>query len=102
MTPLASEQLCANQPEGLELALSQLKVARVFADFSLTSYSMGKLQHATDARSKAEHLCRSAAARLAAPETYGSPADFAESMLRGVLNTLANLPELSLRARAAG
>jgi hypothetical protein len=102
MTQLAADGMCANQPEGLELTLSQLKVARVFADFSLSSYSVGKLQHATDARYKAEYLCRAAAAWLAGPETDKSPSDLAESMLRAVLNTLANLPELNLRARAVG
>ncbi|HVP46540.1 MAG TPA: hypothetical protein VMT32_08150 [Bryobacteraceae bacterium] len=99
MTPLVVEQKCAEQPKGVDLALSQLKVARVFADFSSTSYLTGKLQRAIDARFKAELLCRAAAVQMAADT---APADVAESLLRGVLNTLAKLPEFSLRARAAG
>lgn len=38
--------------ERLELAASELKVALLFANLSLAAYSTGRLQQATDARSK--------------------------------------------------
>jgi hypothetical protein len=61
--------------ERLELATSELKVALLFANLSSAAYSMGRLQHATDARSKAQRACTRAVARLAAPEIAAPDAD---------------------------
>jgi len=53
----------------LELAQGELKVALMFADYSSSAYSRGKLKQAIDARSKARSLCMRATARLNAAET---------------------------------
>jgi hypothetical protein len=58
--------------EQLELAEGALESALFFAGFSLTAYSTGKLQHATDARSKAEILYAMAATRLTASVMWDS------------------------------
>jgi hypothetical protein len=91
--------------ERLELAESELKVALLLANFSSAAYSRGRLQHATDARSKAEHACTRAAARLAAPEIAAPDANGVRSMLDEVQGALARLPtlgEFRLRVRRAG
>lgn len=86
----------------LELVERELKAALIFAKFSSASYSLGKLQHATDARSKAKAVCARAAQRLATPEVG---TDSVRSILSEVENTLAHLPariEFKGRVRRAG
>lgn len=88
----------------LELAERELKAALVFADFSSKSYSLGRLQHAADARSKAKAVCARAAQRLA-PETIEDGADSVRLILNEVENALAHLPArivLNTRVRHAG
>ncbi len=89
----------------LELAKSELKAALVFAKFSSTAYSLGKLQQATDARSKANAVCARAAQRLAAPEVTEVGTDSVRSILHEVENALAHLPariEFKGRVQRAG
>ena len=91
--------------ERLELAESELKVALLFANLSSAAYSTGRLQHATDARCKAEHACTRAAARLAAPEISAPDAGGVRLMLDQVQGALARLPtpgEFRVRVRRAG
>ena len=91
--------------ERLELAESELRVALLFANFSSAAYSTGRLQHATDARSKAVHACTRAAARLAAPEIAAPDAHGVRLMLDEVQGALASLPisgEFKMRVRRAG
>lgn len=76
----------------LELAECELKAALVFAKFSSKSYSLGKLQHATDAHSKAKAVCARAAKRLATPETVEVGANSVRLILTEVENALAHLP----------
>ena len=72
--------------EQLRLAQNELESAMFFADLSLIAYSTGKLQHATDARSKAEILCVKATQRLTA-SAINRP-DFVESTLGEVQKAL--------------
>jgi hypothetical protein len=91
--------------ERLDLAESELKVALLFANLSSAAYSTGRLQHAADARSKAEHACTKAAARLAAPEIATPHADGVRLILDEVQGALARLPtsgEFNVRVRRAG
>ncbi len=91
--------------ERLELAEGELKVALLFANFSSAAYQTGRLQHATDARCKAEHVCTRATARLAAPEIAAPDAHGVRLMLDEVQGALARLPasgEFKLRVRRAG
>lgn len=86
--------------EELELAERELKAALIFAKFSSTAYSLGKLQHAADARSKAKAACARAAQRLATPEIIEVGADSVRSILNEVENTLADLPtRIEFKAR---
>ena len=89
----------------LELAANELSVALLFANLSSAAYSTGRLQQATDARSKAQHACSRAAARLAAPEIAAPGAVRVRLMLDEVRGALARLPtsgELHLRICRAG
>lgn len=89
----------------LELVERELKAALIFAKFSSSSYSLGKLQHAADARSKAKAVCARAAQRLATPEIVEVGADSVRLILREVENALAHLPaqiEFKARVRHAG
>jgi hypothetical protein len=91
--------------ERLELAASELKIALLFANLSSAAYSMGRLQHATDARSKAQRACNRAATRLAAPEIAAPEADGFRLMLGEVQGALARLPtsgEFQVRILRAG
>jgi hypothetical protein len=91
--------------ERLELASSELKVALLFANLSSAAYSKGRLQHATDARSKAQRACNRAAARLAAPEIAAPDAGDVRLMLDEVHGALARLPtsgEFQVRVLRAG
>ncbi len=88
----------------MELAKRELDTALIFARFSSSSYSLGKLQHATDARSKAKAACARAVERLGTPEIeVGS--DSLRLILREVENELAHLPvriEFKERVNRAG
>lgn len=91
--------------ERLDLAKSELKVALFFANLSSASYLTGRLQHATDARSKAEHACTKAKARLEPPEIIAPDADGVRLILDEVHGALARLPtsgEFNVRVRRAG
>jgi hypothetical protein len=91
--------------ERLQLAAGELKVALLFANLSSAAYSTGRLQHATDARSKAQRACNRAAARLAPPEIAAPDADDVRLMLDEVHGALARLPtsgEFRLRVLRAG
>ena len=86
---------------------NELKLALTFVKISSTAYSRGKLQHASDARSKAEAVRSRAVAQLI--ESLSADEDSAasvQSMLNEVQSALANLPSsihpiLGVR-RAAG
>jgi len=78
--------------ERLELAASELKVALLFANLSSSAYLKGRLQHATDARSKAQRACDRAESRLAPPEIAAPDAGDVRSMLDEVQGALARLP----------
>jgi hypothetical protein len=89
----------------LELAANELKVALLFANLSSAAYSTGRLQHATDARSKAQRACSRAASRLAPPEIAAADADGVRLMLDEVQGALARLPtsgEFHVRILRAG
>jgi hypothetical protein len=91
--------------ERLDLAESELKVALFFANLSSAAYSTGRLQHATDARSKAVHACTKGAARLAPPEIMAPDAKSVRLILNEVQSALARLPnsgEFNARVRRAG
>ena len=68
MTQTAKDRDYGFNPQEVELAQGELKVALMFADYSSASYSRGELQHALDARSKARFLSARATARLTAAE----------------------------------
>jgi hypothetical protein len=68
MTQTAQEPDYGFNPQEVELAQGELKVALMFADYSSASYSRGELQHAIDARFKARFLSARATARLTAAE----------------------------------
>jgi hypothetical protein len=64
-----TEENCQDfDPQELDIAHDELKMALMFADCSFVAYSHGKLQRAIDARSKARSLIARAAARLAAAQ----------------------------------
>lgn len=64
MTQTVQETDYGFNPQELELAQSELKVALMFADYSSAAFSRGSLKHAIDAKSKAQSLCVRATARL--------------------------------------
>jgi hypothetical protein len=91
--------------ERLDLAESELKLALFFVKLSSAAYSTGRLQHATDARSKAQHACTKAAGRLAPPEIMSPDAHGVRLILDEVQGALARLPtsgEFNVRVRRAG
>jgi len=65
MTLTAQELDYGFNPQELELAQDELKVALMLADYSSAAFSRGKLKRAIDAKSKAQSLCVRATARLA-------------------------------------
>lgn len=71
MTQTAQEPDYGFDPQEVELAQGELKVALMFADYSSASYSRGELQHAIDARFKARFLSARATARLTAAGVEG-------------------------------
>jgi len=92
MNNLSTDELDATAPEQqLEIAESELKAALIFARFSSSSYTVGNLQHAADARSKANMACARAAQRLAAPEIIQVSTDSVKLILNEVQTALADL-----------
>jgi hypothetical protein len=80
-------------PEALrqfELAKHELRLALMFAKVSSTAYAQGKLQHAWDARSKAEAVHARAVAQLVGAVSSENKA--IESMLDQVQEALDDLP----------
>jgi len=93
MNSTPTEELDAQAPqEQLELAKRELKAALIFAKFSSTAYSLGRLQHATDARSKAKAACDSAAQRLATRQLMEVGLSSVKSIWDEVQSVLAALP----------
>ena len=85
-----------------ELAKKELQLALMFAKVSSSAYSQGKLQHAWDARSKAEAVRARAVAQLVGAVAAGDEA--IDTMLGEVQDALASLPtgsESYLWTRAA-
>ncbi|HUJ20106.1 MAG TPA: hypothetical protein VLX58_01235 [Bryobacteraceae bacterium] len=92
MTEQARENLPVRVRQ-LEAAKDELKLALMFAKVSSSAYRVGRLQHATDARSKAEAVQARAVAQLTEaldPEDEES-ADAVKSMLGEVQLALARL-----------
>jgi hypothetical protein len=91
MSDFPSEKLpMADIRQQFELAKNDLRLALMFAKLSSTAYSMGRLQHAWDARAKAEAVRQRAVAQL-----MGALADDDKSvgsMLAEVQTALAGLP----------
>jgi hypothetical protein len=86
MTQLPPEQT-------LKSVENELKLALTFAKISSTAYSIGKLQHASDARSKAEAVRARAVAQLM--ESLAVEEDTAASIqhvLNDLQSALASLP----------
>ena len=73
-----------------ELAKKELQLALMFAKVSSSAYSQGKLQHAWDARSKAEAVRARAVAQLVGAVAAGDEA--IDTMLGEVQDALATLP----------
>ncbi len=73
-----------------ELAKKELQLALMFAKVSSSAYSQGKLQHAWDARSKAEAVRARAVAQLVGAVAAGDEA--IDTMLGEVQDALASLP----------
>ena len=73
-----------------ELAKKELQLALMFAKVSSSAYSQGKLQHAWDARSKAEAVRARAVAQLVGAVAAENEA--IDTMLGEVQDALATLP----------
>src|SRR6266849_3227959 len=82
-----------NIQQEVELAKNELKLALMFAKVSSAAYSMGRLQHASDARSKAEAVRSRAVAQLTGAVAIGDIV--VGSMLDEVQEALACLPSSS-------
>jgi hypothetical protein len=91
--------------QALDLVENELKLALTFLKVSSTAYSVGKLQHATDARSKAEAVRERAVAQLIeSSATDSEHAASVQSILGEVQYALSRLPasfELNFRVRRA-
>ena len=70
MTQTARKPNYGFDQEELDLAQGELKVALIFADYSSSAYSRGKLKHAIDARCKAKLLCARVTARLTTEQKH--------------------------------
>ncbi len=90
----------------LEFVENDLKVALTFAQISSAAYSTGRLQHAGDARSKAEAAHARAVAQLIESLPASRQAACVQSMLKQVQSALSSLPPCAAPAwwklRAAG
>jgi hypothetical protein len=73
-----------------ELAKKELQLALMFAKVSSSAYSQGKLQHAWDARSKAEAVRARAVAQLVGAVAASDEA--LDAMLGEVQDALATVP----------
>ena len=82
-----------NIQQEVELAKTELRLALMFAKVSSAAYSTGRLQHASDARSKAEAVRSRAVAQLTGAVAIGDVA--VGSMLDEVQEALACLPSSS-------
>jgi hypothetical protein len=72
---------------------NELKLALTFVKISSTAYSMGKLQHASDARSKAEAVrARAVAQLMESLAVEKQTAASIQSMLNELQTALAGLP----------
>jgi hypothetical protein len=108
MTELPSEQRPMSAGTHLlDFVESDLKLAMTFIKISVAAYSVGRLQHASDARSKAQAAhARAAAQWKASPAVNIQNAAFVQRMLNEVQDALSNLPASEHQAvwmsRAAG
>jgi hypothetical protein len=75
-----------------ELAKNELKLALTFAQVSSAAFAVGKLQHASDARCKAEAVRARALAHLIEAAAGGGGDEVIQSMLGEVQTALARLP----------
>jgi hypothetical protein len=106
MTQLPSEQPAFSAgKQTLQGVENELKLALTFVKISSTAYSMGKLQHASDARSKAEAVRARAVGQLMESLAVEEQAAASiQSMLNELQSALASLPssvQPSLQARHA-
>lgn len=81
---------CPDAQQQFELVKKELQLALMFAKVSSSAYSQGKLQHAWDARSKAEAVRARAFAQLVGAVAAGDKA--IDTMLGEVQDALASLP----------
>jgi len=98
------KQMPTEHADVLDLVERELNIAVILTEFSSKSYASGNLQHATDARSKAAVVCRSAASRMTADINAPGAARI-KSALEEVQGTLARLhvpANFTLRVRRAG
>jgi hypothetical protein len=90
----------------LDFVENDLKLALTFAQISSAAYSTGRLQHAGDARSKAEAARARAVAQLIESLPPSRQAASVQSMLKEVQSALSSLPPSAAPAlwmrRAAG
>jgi hypothetical protein len=94
MTQLPPEQPAFNAgKQTLQGVENELKLALTFVKISSTAYSMGKLQHASDARSKAEAArARAVAQLIESLAVEEQTAASIRSMLNELQTSLAGLP----------
>lgn len=90
----------------LEFVENDLKLALTFAQISSAAYSTGRLQHASDLRSKATAAHARAVAQLIESSPAGREDASVQSMLKEVQSALSSLPASTPSAlwmrRAAG
>ena len=81
---------CSDALLSFEMAKKELRLALMFAKVSSSAFSQGKLQHAWDARSKAEAVRARAVAQLVDAVAANDKA--LDSMLMEVQDALAAVP----------
>jgi hypothetical protein len=92
MSDLPRREPAAEMRRQLELAKYELDLALMFAKASSNAYVMGKLQHASDTRAKAEAARARAMAQLIAAASGSEGEEAIQSMLGDVQNALDRLP----------
>lgn len=101
----SNEQAPASWTQTLEVVEDDLNVALAFVQISSAAYSMGNLQHACDAHSKAKAAHARAVARLTESHAANRPRAV-QSKLNEVRSALSSLPSSASQAlwmrRAAG
>jgi hypothetical protein len=108
MTELPSKQSALSAGEQvLDVVENDLKLAMTFTKISSAAYSAGRLQHASDARSKAQAVHERAVAQWKACSAVSiQDAASVQLMLSEVQSALASLPASEHQAlwmfRAAG